>query len=50
MIFTSNVVLGKMALVIRKEKGDKAPKGLFNIEHLYYRADKFINLKTALKN
>ena len=34
----------------KKKEGDKTPKGLFNIEHLYYRADKFINLKTDLKN
>ncbi len=42
--------IGKNGVSNKKKEGDKkTPKGLFNIEHLYYRADKFINLKTALK-
>ena len=40
MLYWENGVSNK-----KKEGDKKTPKGLFNIEHLYYRADKFIILK-----
>jgi len=42
--------IGKNGLSIKKKEGDKkTPKGLFGIEHLYYRKDRIDKPKTTLK-
>ena len=42
--------IGKNGLSSEKKEGDnKTPKGVFEIEHLYYRADRIKKPKTTLK-
>ena len=42
--------IGKNGLSTKKVEGDqKTPKGIFNIEHLYFRKDRLKNLDTTLK-
>jgi len=42
--------VGKNGLTSRKKEGDKkTPKGIFEIEHLYYRKDRVKKPKTSLK-
>ena len=42
--------IGKNGLTKRKIEGDKkTPKGIFSLEHLYYRHDKISKLQTNLK-
>ena len=42
--------IGKNGLSVKKKEGDKkTPKGLFGIEHLYYRKDRIDKPKTTLK-
>jgi L,D-peptidoglycan transpeptidase YkuD (ErfK/YbiS/YcfS/YnhG family) len=42
--------IGKNGISKKKKEGDKkTPKGIFNIEHLYYRKDKLEKPKTSLK-
>tara|TARA_B100001741_G_C16530243_1_gene589215 strand:- start:955 stop:1449 length:495 start_codon:yes stop_codon:yes gene_type:complete len=46
--FKCNV--GKNGIVKKKREGDKkTPKGIFKIEHLYFRADRIKKPKTKLK-
>ena len=42
--------IGENGLSAKKVEGDKkTPKGIFNIEHLYYRKDRLKKLDTTLK-
>ena len=42
--------IGKSGLSKRKIEGDKkTPKGIYKIEHLYFRKDRIKNLETSLK-
>ena len=48
--FIFNCSVGKNGFSSKKKEGDKkTPKGLFNIENLYYRADRIKKPKTILK-
>ena len=48
--FSFKCCIGKNGVVINKREGDKkTPKGLFNIEHLYFREDRIKKPKTDLK-
>ena len=42
--------IGKNGLITKKMEGDKkTPKGIFNIEHLYFRKDRIDKPETSLK-
>ena len=42
--------IGKNSISKKKKEGDKkTPKGIFNIDHLYYRKDKLEKPETSLK-
>ena len=48
--FNLRCSIGKNGLTLRKREGDKkTPKGIFSIEHLYYREDKVDKPKTKLR-
>ena len=48
--FFFKVSVGKNGKTFNKKEGDKkTPKGFFEIEHLYYRKDKFKKPDTKLK-
>ena len=48
--FIFKCCIGKNGVVINKREGDKkTPKGLFNIEHVYFREDRIKKPKTDLK-
>ena len=48
--FSFKCCIGKNGVVINKREGDKkTPKGLFNIEHVYFREDRIKKPKTELK-
>ena len=48
--FNFKCCIGKNGLSSKKVEGDKkTPKGIFNIEHLYFRKDRIKKLVTALK-
>ena len=50
MILVLNAVLARMGSLQKKIEGDKkTPKGIFNIEHLYFRNDKIDKPETLLK-
>ena len=48
--FFFKCVIGKNGTSKRKKEGDKkTPKGIYEIEHLYYRRDRIKKIKTNLK-
>ena len=48
--FVFKCCVGKNGLSLNKKEGDKkTPKGIFNLGHLYFRADKIKKIKTNLK-
>ena len=48
--FKFRCCIGKNGISKKKEEGDKkTPKGIFQIEHLYFRKDKIKKPKTSLK-
>ena len=48
--FRFKCCIGKNGVVINKREGDKkTPKGLFDIEHVYFREDRIKKPKTDLK-
>src|SRR6056300_724860 len=48
--FVFKCCVGKNGLSFNKKEGDKkTPKGIFNLGHLYFRADKIKKIKTNLK-
>ena len=48
--FFFKCVIGKNGTSKRKKEGDKkTPKGIYEIEHLYYRRDRIKKIKTKLK-
>ena len=48
--FNFRCCIGKNGISKKKEEGDKkTPKGIFQIEHLYFRKDKIKKPKTSLK-
>lgn len=48
--FNFKCCIGKNGITSKKREGDKrTPKGIFGIEHLYYRNDKLEKPKTSLK-
>ena len=48
--FIFKCCIGKNGLSSKKIEGDKkTPKGIYNIEHLYFRKDRIKNLVTTLK-
>ena len=48
--FRFKCCIGKNGVVINKKEGDKkTPKGLFDIEHVYFREDRIKKPKTDLK-
>ena len=48
--FNFKCSIGKNGLTTKKIEGDKkTPKGIFNIEHLYFRKDRIDKPKTLLK-
>ena len=48
--FKFRCCIGKMGATRKKKEGDKkTPKGIFNIEHLYFRKDRIDKPKTLLK-
>ena len=48
--FSFKCCIGKNGVVINKREGDKkTPKGLFDIEHVYFREDRIKKPKTDLK-
>ena len=48
--FCFKCTIGKNGLSTKKVEGDqKTPKGIFNIEYLYYRRDRLKKLDTTLK-
>ena len=48
--FFFKCVIGKNGTTKRKKEGDKkTPKGIYKIEHLYYRRDRIKKIKTKLK-
>tara|TARA_B100000161_G_scaffold241678_1_gene194394 strand:+ start:38 stop:532 length:495 start_codon:yes stop_codon:yes gene_type:complete len=49
--FFLNCSIGKNGLTINKKEGDKkTPKGIFEIENLYYRKDRISKPETSLKS
>ena len=48
--FKFKCCVGKKGLTIKKREGDlKTPRGIYELGPVFYRADKFSNLKTKLK-
>ena len=48
--FNFKCSIGKNGLITKKIEGDKkTPKGIFNIEHLYFRKDRIDKPETLLK-
>jgi len=48
--FVFKCCVGKNGLSLNKKEGDKkTPKGIFNLGHLYFRANKIKKIKTNLK-
>ena len=48
--FEFKCCVGKKGLTSKKKEGDlKTPTGIYELGPVFYRADKFINLKTKLK-
>ena len=48
--FSFKCAVGKLGLTKKKIEGDqKTPKGIFNIENLYYRKDRVNKPETKLK-
>ena len=47
--FFFKCAIGKMVLLLTKEREIKTPKGTFNLDKLYYRKDRLKKPKTKLK-
>ena len=49
--FYFKCVIGKKGLTLDKKEGDKkTPRGLFSIEHLYFRKDRIKKINTKIKS
>ena len=49
--FNFKCVIGEKGLTLNKKEGDKkTPRGLFSIEHLYFRKDRIKKINTKIKS